>query len=135
MAVLFILSLILTLVFPSINISQNVHSEAKKMASILRYIKSSCIAKKEILKMKVILKEKTIIYDGYKGVSVEKFQFLDAVETTTKGIITDSELDIFFNPTGMREELKFYFYDGKEKVFVVYNPFSNQVKIKNEQKN
>lgn len=132
--VIFILSLTLMMVYPSININKSIMSEVKRFASILRYLNDTSITTKNSLKLKIFLQEKRILYETQEGLKEERFPHLDYIETPSRGIIRDSEVELTLKPSGLREELRFSFLEKDERFFVILNPFSNRVVVKKDEK-
>lgn len=127
--VLFIISIALGIVLPSINIERSLSSEVKRFASVLRYILDEAATKKETLYLTVKLPEKRIIYELSEGKKEESLPHLLEIRSSSKGNIKDSNLTIFFYPSGVREAFVFMFQDKKEGYEVKINPVSNRVKI------
>lgn len=127
--VLFILSITLGIVLPSINIERSLGSEVKRFASVLRYILDEAATKKETLYLTVKMPEKKISYEVSEGKKEESLPHLVEIKTSSRGNLKDSNLTIFFYPSGVREGFVFIFQDKKERHEVKINPVSNRVKI------
>ena len=128
--VLFIISITLGIVFPSINTGRSLKAEAKRLSSILRYILDEAITKKQTLTLTVHLSEKRIIYELPEGKKEELFPHLEEIKASSRGTVKDSSLTIFFYPSGIREDFIFVFKDEREVCEVEINPVSNRIKLK-----
>ncbi len=131
---IFILGLTLLLVFPSVRIRNNLKSEATRLASILRYLNDTSITTKNPLRLKVYLEDKRIQYETTEGVKEDRFPHLDYLETPSRGIMRDSEVELIIKPSGVREEIRFSLFDIDERYYVILNPFSNRVVVKRDEK-
>ncbi len=127
--VLFIISITLGIVLPSINIKKSLSSEAKRFASVLRYILDEAATKKETLYLTVKIQEKRIFYEVSEGKRQESLPHLVGIKTSSRGDLKDSSLTILFYPSGVREAFVFIFQDKKERYEVKINPVSNRVRI------
>ncbi len=125
--VIFIISIGLTVVLPAINIERSLKSEARLLSSILRYIMDTSITKKERLTVTVNLQDKTLQYETPEGKKKERFPHLQEVRSPSRGTIRDSELIIFFYPSGIKEQFIFVLKNEKETYEVEINPVSNRV--------
>lgn len=127
---LFIISLTLGLVLPSINTERPLKAEAKRLSSILRYLLDEAITKKETLTLTVRLPEKRITYEVPEGKKEELFPHLEEIKTSSRGTVKDSNLTIFFYPSGIREHFIFIFKAEKDVWEVEINPVSNRIKLR-----
>ncbi|MFN3740420.1 MAG: Tfp pilus assembly protein FimT/FimU [Thermodesulfovibrionales bacterium] len=127
--VLFIISITLGIVIPSINIERSLGSEVKRFASVLRYLLDEAATKKETLYLTIKIPEKRIIYEVSEGKKEGSLPHLVEISSSSRGSLKDSSLTIFFYPSGVREGFVFIFQDKKERYEVKINPVSNRVKI------
>jgi general secretion pathway protein H len=130
--VIFILSLSLAIVFPSINTKRTLNSEAKRLASILRYLLDNAITKKETLTLTVKFPERVLIYETSEGKREERFPALEGIQSSQDTIKEGSSITIFFYPTGVKDLFTFVLKNEKEEYLVKINPVSNRVKIENK---
>jgi general secretion pathway protein H len=129
--VLFILSLVLAVSFPSLSgIGENrTNSDAKRLASIVRYLNDSAIATKNTLHMKIAFADRAVSYHGPDGDKSEKFDSLSAIELPTKGMVSEGEIIVFFSPLGASESFTMYLRDDKSEMQITFNALSGRVKI------
>lgn len=132
--VLFIISIIIATVLPAfINLSESkIKSDAKQVASIIRYLSDNSLLRKETFFIKFDL-DKNIIY--WTSGSEQKIKHIDSllmVNTQTKGDVTKGELIFFFEPDGAKENLEVYLMDKRDKILVSYNHLSRRVRVKGE---
>ena len=132
MGVIFVLSLVLAVSLPSfIGMGESkIQSEAKRLASILRYLNDSAISTKESLSLKVNFQDKTIQYNGPDGEKTESVEALSSVELQSKGTVSEGEVTIFFGPSGASESFQMHLSSEKQEVIVAFNAISGRVKIK-----
>jgi prepilin-type N-terminal cleavage/methylation domain-containing protein len=131
LAVIFIISLLFALAVPSFTgIGVNsVKSDARRIASILRYLNDNSLSTKEVFPMKFRLSDKLVIYQAPEGEKTEKIEELRGVELPSHGLLREGEAVVFFGPTGASEALSVYLGDGKDALTVKLNPLSGRVKI------
>lgn len=131
LVVIFLVSLMTALALPSFSVigESRMQSDAKKLASILRYLNDSAISSKEALMLKVDFREKLLKYKGPDGERVETIANISALELQTKGMVSEGEIILFFNPTGAAEAFSFILKDDEKTVTVSFEPLSGRVKI------
>ncbi|MCX7793125.1 MAG: prepilin-type N-terminal cleavage/methylation domain-containing protein [Thermodesulfovibrionales bacterium] len=127
--VIFILSIAIAIVLPSINVERSITYEVKRFAALLRYMLDEAATKKEVLHLTIEIPEKRVIYEIAEGRKEESFNYFTAVRSSSRGDIRDSILTLFFYPTGVKENFIFTFQNRKEKYEVNINPISRRVKI------
>jgi len=112
MLVVFIISVVLAFSLPSFTgMGENkIVSDAKRIASILRYLNDSALSTKESLTLRVDFKDKVIGYNSPEG---EK----------------EGELFVFFSPLGARENITMYLGDEGSAMAVALNSMNGRVKI------
>jgi len=134
--VIFVLSLVLALSLPSFTgIGESkIQSDAKRLASILRYLNDSAISTKESLYLKINFQDKTIHYNGPDGEKTETFDALSDIELQSKGTVSEGEATVLFGPSGASESLQLHLRSEKQDLTIALNALSGRVKItKNEQ--
>lgn len=129
--VIFILSLVLAVAIPSLTgIGENrMKSEAKRLASIVRYLNESAISAKSTLNMKITFADKVLQYNGPEGDKSETFDRLSGIELPSRGLISEGEVVVFFSPLGATENFILHLRDGKSAVAVAFNSMSGRVGI------
>ena len=130
--VIFVLSLVLAVSLPSfIGMGESkIQSDAKRLASILRYLNDSAISTKESLSLKINFQDKTIQYNGPDGEKTETFEALSSIELQSKGMVSEGEATIFFGPSGASESFKMHLSNDKQDVIIALNAISGRVNIK-----
>lgn len=137
--VIFIVSLFVAISIPSFTgiESNEIRSEAKRIASILRYLNDSAMAKKEELYLIVNLQDNSVTYSTEDGEKRERLEYLRALYLETKGEINSGEVKIIFTPLGAGEFIRFHMttepsvtlQTGKPAFIVELNPMNGRVKI------
>ena len=129
--VIFLLSLLAAVIFPSMRGlgKKSVASEAKKMASLLRYLNDSAIYTKQTYFLKFDLGEGLISWKGPDGERAEKMKTLAGVRLPSKGEVKEGQVTVFFGPLGIRENIEISLKDKNESMRVMLNPVSGRVKI------
>lgn len=132
--VLFIISLVMALILPSFSgFGENkLKSEAREMASILRYMNDSAVSRKETFLMKFNLDEGTVYWKGPDGEKKKKFDDITGVTTQSTGKFSKGEVTLFFEPLGIRENLSVHMSKGNKEMAITLNHLSGKVKIKDE---
>ncbi len=115
-------------------IKSGLKSEVNRLASILRYLNDTSITTKKAIRLKVYPGEKRVQYETPEGMREERFPNLDYLETPSRGIMRDSEVELIIKPSGMREEIRFSLFDEDERYHVILNPFSNRVVVRRDEK-
>ena len=134
--VLFIISLVMVLILPSFSgFGENkLKSEAREMASILRYMNDSATSRKETFLMKFDLDEGTVYWKGPDGEKKKKFDDINGVTTQSTGKVSKGEITLFFEPLGIRENLSVYMTKGNKEMAITLNHLSGKVKITGNEK-
>ncbi|MFN3480258.1 MAG: Tfp pilus assembly protein FimT/FimU [Thermodesulfovibrionales bacterium] len=130
--VIFIVSLFMAIAVPSFTgiESNEIRSEVKRIASILRYLNDTAIAKKEELYLTVDFKDNSIIYSTVEGEKRERIEYLRSIFLETKGEINSGEVKVIFTPLGAGEFMRFYLAVNKKVFSIELNPLSGRVRIK-----
>ncbi len=129
--VIFIVSVVLALVLPSFTgIGESrIASEAKRLASIVRYLNDSAISTKETIQMKISFSDRAVSYAGPDGERNEHFDDISSVVLQSKGTVTEGEVTIFFGPLGAQESFSIYLGAGDSRMTISFNSVSGRVKI------
>ena len=133
--VLFIISLVTAVLLPSFaGFGENkLKSEAREMASILRYMNDSAITRKEPFSLKFDLGDNVVSWKGPDGEKSKKFDDLTGVTSESKGMVSKGELIFFFGPLGARENLDVHLSRDDKNMIVSLNHLSGRVKIVDEE--
>jgi general secretion pathway protein H len=131
---LFIISLVMAVVFPSFAVfgDNKLKSEAKEMASILRYMNDSAGSRKETFPITFDLDKNIVLWKGPEGEKKKKFEDMTGVTTQSNGRVASGELTVFFSPLGIQENLDVHMARGDKTLTVSLNYLSGKVKIKDE---
>jgi prepilin-type N-terminal cleavage/methylation domain-containing protein len=128
--VLFIISLMASLVFPAFYRSDNrLRSDSRKMASLLRYLNDNAISAKETYPLKFDIDKGELSWNGPDGDKSEKVRSLAGVALQSKGEVKKGEVTVFFNPLGIREYLALHMKEDEKEMTVSINPVSGRVKV------
>ncbi len=128
--VVFIIAMLATLVFPVFFASgDKVKAEARKTASLLRYLNDNAISTKSLYPLKFDLPEGVLSWEGPDGEKTEKLKTLTSLTLTSKGIIKEGEVTVFFGPMGIQENLAVRLRDENRDMTVSLNSVSGRVKI------
>ena len=132
--VLFIVSLVMAVVLPSFSgFGENqLKSESREMASILRYIQDSASARKETFFMKFNLDTNQVSWEAPEGEKTRKFDTMTGVATQSSGLLSKGELIVFFEPLGIRENITVHMSRGEKTMTITLNHLSGKVKIRDE---
>jgi general secretion pathway protein H len=132
--VLFIISLITAVLLPSFaGFGENkLKSDAREMASILRYMNDSAITRKETYSLKFDLDKNIVLWKGPDGEKAKEFDDMTGVTSESKGTVSKGELIFFFDPLGARENLDVHMSRDNKNMIVSINHLSGRVKIEDE---
>jgi len=130
-ATLFIVSLLVAIILPSFlgHEEKELKSEARRIASVLRYLNDSSISSKKTYHLKVNLQQDTISWKGPKGERTEEFRSLASIELESKGEVREGEVIVFFGPLGIQENLAIHLREKGKGMIVGLNSMSGRVKI------
>jgi prepilin-type N-terminal cleavage/methylation domain-containing protein len=131
LVVIFIVSLMLALSFPSFRFQtdEKLKSEAVRIASILRYLNDSAISTKEACAMKMIFKDRSMHYKVPDGEKKETFAALSAISLQSRGKVSIGEVAVIFSPTGAGESFAIHLADERSRMTVFFNALSGRVKV------
>ena len=129
--VLFVISLVMALALPSFTDlgERRLKSEVREMASLLRYMNDSAIARKETYFMKFDLNDGMVSWTGPDGKREKEFDDLSGVTTQASGRVSKGEITFFFEPLGTRENISVHMSDGTDEMSVTLHHLSGRVKI------
>lgn len=128
---IFIFSIVLAVSLPSFTGigENNIKSEAKRVASILRYVTENAITTKDSFYLKVNLRDKTLFYKSLDGEKTERINSMTGIELQSKGLVSEGEVTVFFGQSGALENFQFHLRDEKSAMTVALNSYSGRVKI------
>lgn len=134
--VIFVVSLVLAVSLPSFTyIGVNtLKSDARRVASILRYLNETAITTKEKLYLRIIFKDRLFVYNDGEGEKREIFRDLSGVELQSKGKVGDGEVTIFFGTSGAFESFRIYLKEGKDIWTIALNNLSGRVSVVKDEK-
>lgn len=129
--VLFIISLLIGIVFPTFYgvEEKRLKSDARRIASVLRYLNDSAISTKKTYFLKFDLSKGSISWDGPEGVKTEHFRSLTSLELPSKGEVKEGEIILFFGPFGVEENIAVHLRTEEEGMKVTFSPVSGRAKI------
>lgn len=129
--VIFILSILMAIIMPSfIGIGDNkLKSEAREIASILRYLYDSAVSRKETFLIKFNFSEDTVSFSSPEGEKRKEFNNIIGVTTQSRGLVSTGELIFFFEPLGITENLSVHLNKENKFMDVTLNHLSGRVKI------
>jgi general secretion pathway protein H len=132
--VLFVLSVIMAIVLPSLAGfgEGRLKSEAKEIASVLRYVNDSAASRKETFSMKFDLDKNLVSWKGPEGEKVKRFDDLTAVTAQSMGTVSKGEAIFFFGPFGINENLSVHVGRGNKNATITLNHLSGRVKIESK---
>jgi len=128
--VVFIISMLAMLVFPAFfGTGNKITAEARKTASLLRYLNDNAIATKNIYPLKFSLPDGVLSWQGPDGGKTERLKSLASLTLTSKGTIKEGEVTVFFGPLGLGENLAVHLRDEDKAMTVSLSSVSGRVKI------
>lgn len=129
--VIFIVSLVLATSLPSFTRigESRIKSDAKKLASIIRYLNDTAVSTKNNVYLKMDFRDRVVSYETPEEKRTEKFESISGVELQSRGMVSDGEVVIFFGSSGAKESFKVYLSDGKGTKTIVLNSLSGRVSI------
>src|SRR5512142_3303879 len=103
--VLFVVSIIAAIVLPSFAGfgEGKLKSEAREIASVLRYLNDSAASRKETFLLKFDLDKNLLSWKGPDGEKTRRFDDMTGVTTQSLGTVSRGELIFLFEPLGIRE--------------------------------
>ncbi len=131
LAVIFIVSLVSVLVFPSFAGfgEKGIRSEARKIASLLRYLNDSAIYTKQTYPLTFDFSDGSLGWKDPEGEKTDRMKTLFSVDLQSRGELKEGQVTVFFGPTGGQEFIKVRLKDGEKGLTVAFNPASGRTKI------
>ena len=128
---IFIVSLITAFVLPSFFRTGDsaLRADARKTASLLRYLNDSSIYTKATFALRFNLEDGTISWDSPEGKKTETIRSVAGLKLPSKGEIRKGDVTVFFGPLGAQEAIEVDLRDHDASMSVVLNPLSGRVKI------
>jgi general secretion pathway protein H len=129
--VIFIISLLAGAVFPSFSGMEDrqISSDARMVASLMRYLNDSSAASKETISLEFDFRESVLSWDSPEGKKKEKIRTLAGIDFESKGLIREGNVTIFFSPAGLQEYTEVLLRDEKKELKISVNPVSGRVKV------
>jgi general secretion pathway protein H len=134
--VIFLISLIAAMVIPSFyGMSENkLKSDARRIASLLRYLNDNAISTKETYPLKFDLQERTLSWKESNGRKTETFEDLAGVYVSSKGEVKEGQIIVFFGPLGLQESIAVHLRKEGKGMTVALNPWSGRTKVIEDEK-
>jgi prepilin-type N-terminal cleavage/methylation domain-containing protein len=133
LAVLFIISIFFTLAVPKIRGGKGVDSRAMRLASVLRELNDSAMARKEAYDITFELDKQMAHWKGPEGKKELDLSGLDYVSVPSRGKVREGSLQIFFGPEGASEDITARLL-SKDAAYTVYlNEMSGRVRVDEEE--
>jgi len=115
MVTLFIITLVLGLVFPSFyRAGGGIKSDAKMVASVLRYLYDTAAARKETLPLTFDFKDDMLRWNGPEGDKSKEVDTLSGVEMPSRGLVKEGELTVMMSPLGAVENMDVILKEKRE---------------------
>jgi general secretion pathway protein H len=104
-------------------------SDARKIASLLRYLNDTATYTKETYSLKFDLRDAALSWEGPDGGKHENIGSLSSVYLPSKGEINEGEVTILFGPLGAEENIEVHLRDKGKGMTVTFSPISGRAKI------
>lgn len=129
--VIFIISLLSAIVLPSFYRlgTDSLKTDAKKLASLIRYLNDSAIYSKQTYTLKFDLQDRSLSWNGPDGDKTEKFKDLAGLNLPSKGMVKEGQVTVMFGPLGLQENLDILLSNGGKEFKVLFNSLSGRIKI------
>ncbi len=129
---LFIISLFAAMVIPSFygSSQRRLDADARKTASLLRYLNDSAIYTKDTYPLTFDLQGHRITWTGPDGKKAEDVGSLAGVTLPSKGDVTEGTVTVFFGPLGLSENVAVHLRNKDGGMTVTFNPISGRAEIK-----
>ena len=88
-------------------------SEAREMASVLRYLNDSASSRKETFALKFDLDKNIVSWKDPEGEKERVVDDLSGVTTQSNGTVSRGELTVFFEPLGIKTEPHYSYEQGQ----------------------
>jgi general secretion pathway protein H len=124
----------MAIVFPSLYGAEGMRlkSDAKSIASVLRYLNDSSIATKDSYSLIFDFGENTISWKGPDVEKTEQFKSLSSVELPSKGNVREGQVIVSFGPLGIQESLVVHLRQPGDAIMVTFNQVSGRATIKTD---
>lgn len=128
----FIISLFAAMVIPSFYAGgeSRLKEDARKTASLLRYLSDSAIYSKDTYPLTFDLQDHRLSWRGPDGEKTEEMKSLAAVTLPSKGEVRQGTVKVFFGPLGLSENLAVLLRYEDNEITVTFNPISGRAEIK-----
>lgn len=129
--VLFLISIVAAVAFPAFAPLREggATADAKRMASIIRYLHDNALAMKETFALTVDFDHNTLSFRGPDGEKKESSPHLEAFLPTAGPTIRSGETTVFFTPAIRMEGFTMTFGTGEETLSVRYSPLSGRTQV------
>ena len=127
--VLFIISLVMMLAMPRLGRRESASGEALEVASLLRELNDSALARKKSYWVKFDLDGREMKWAGPEGERSMPLKDLSSLTLPSKGNIKDGSLTFFFDPGGALEDLRVSLRGENDAYQVYLNEMSGRVKV------
>ena len=129
--VVFIISLLSAIVLPSFYQlgTDSLKPDAKKLASLIRYLNDSAIYSKQTFILKFDLQDRSLSWHGPDGDKTDKFKDLTGLNLSSKGMVKEGQVTVVFGPLGLQENLDIILNNGEKEFKIMFNSLSGRVKI------
>jgi prepilin-type N-terminal cleavage/methylation domain-containing protein len=132
--VIFILSVFMALVIPVFSTdTSKLRDEAREMASIIRYVNDLAVTRKRLFEVGFDFSEGTVSWEQEGRRRRKEMGFLQGVELSSRGLVREGELIVFFSPLGPGEHMRVFFEHEDERKTVSFNPVSRRVTVNEDQ--
>lgn len=134
--VIFIISLFAALVYPSFSgfTESQLRADARKTASLLRYLNDSAIARKEQYALSFDFRDSALSWKGPEGDKKERLRTLASLTIPSRGLVHDGSVKVFFGPLGAQEQIEVLLRQGDDRLRVTFTPLSGRTKIHEEKR-
>lgn len=129
--VIFLISLVTAVVIPSFaGFGERAQkTEAREMASILRYVHDNAISRKETYRITFDFGGDVIRWNGPDGEKTKRLNTISGVATESIGFVNRGSVTVVAGPLGFREKVSVQFDAHDGGVMVTLNSLSGKVKI------
>jgi len=133
LAVVFIISLFFTLAVPRIRETRSADSRAKRLASVLRELNDSAMARKEAYDITFDLDGQSVRWNGPEGKKDMELEGLDYAALPSTGEVREGTLQVFFGPEGAPEDITARILDDESVYIVHLSEMSGRVSVSEEE--
>lgn len=104
-------------------------SDARNIASILRYLNDSAIFTKETYNLDINFHDRSLRYKGPEGEKTQKIESLADITLQSQGKVASGEVRVFFGPEGTGESFTIHLAETDSSLEIVFNALSGRVKV------